>query len=144
MEQRRGKRFACGDRVTDAGEVEFARIFAVIRQQSGKICRHRKKERWTVTFNIGVNRGGDGTQGRKNRCRTAAEGEVACISEAVGKKQSRDTEAAVALFHLQDAFSVQLAANDHVVMKMDATLGGASASGGVEPERGFVFAGVRG
>src|SRR5271169_5902738 len=134
MEQRRGKRFACGDRVTDAGEVEFARIFAVIRQKSCKICRHRKKERWTVTFNIGVNRGGDGEQGRKNRCRTAAEGEVACISEAVGKKQSRDAEAAVARFHLQDAFGVQLAAHNHIVMKMDAAFGSAGASGGVQPE----------
>ena len=141
MKQWRGKRFARGDGMTHAREVELAPVFAVMRQQSCIIRGHGEKKRGAVALDVSVDRSRSRAHGIENRCGAAAKREVAGISQAVGKKQARDAETAVALLHLQNAFGIQLAADDHIVMQMNAAFGGAGASRGVQPEGGFVFAG---
>src|ERR1700731_4421458 len=110
-------------------------------KQCCKICGNGEKQRRTVAFYIGVNGSRRGALGRKNRCGAATKREVAGVAKPISEEQTRDAEAAVALLHLQNAFRVQLAAHDHVVMQMDAAFGRARASGGVEPESRLVFAG---
>jgi len=104
----------------------------------------RRKKAWDGNVRCPRKSWRERAHGRKNCGGAAAEREIAGVSEAIGEEQTRDAEAAVALFHLQNAFGVQLATNDHVVMKMDAAFRGTGAARRVQPERGFVFAGVRG
>lgn len=144
LEQWSWERFAGGDGVAHAREIELASIFAVVCEKRGVIRGHREKKCGAVALDVRVDRGGRGTSGIENRRCAATEWEVAGVSETISKKEARDAEAAVAFVHVQDTFGVELATHDHVVMQMDAAFRCAGASGGVQPECRFVFAGERG
>ena len=69
--------------------------------------------------------------------------EIEAVSEAVGEEQLGHAEAAVGLGDLEDPARVELGAEDHVVVQVDAALGQARAARGVEPEGGVVPPGGR-
>ena len=79
--------------------------------------------------------------GRKDRGRATGKRKVSGVAQAIGEEKTRDTVATVGFAHAQDALRVEFGANDHVVMKMHATLGRAGAAGGVKPEGSVVLAG---
>src|SRR5689334_24170916 len=85
--------------------------------------------------------GWGGWSGEEDGAAADAEGEVQRVAEAVGEKQLGDAEATVLLGHVEDAASVEVGSDEHVVVQVNAALGEAGAAAGVEPERGVVFGG---
>src|SRR5258708_38276981 len=68
-------------------------------------------------------------------------GEVQAIAEAVGKEELGHAEAAVALGDVEHATGIQIGADHHVAVQMDATLGEPGAARRIQPESGVVLAG---
>src|SRR4030095_14976749 len=62
------------------------------------------------------------------------------LAETVGEKQFGYAEAAIGRGHVEDALPVQLRADDHVVLQVNASLWKAGATGGIEPERRIILA----
>src|SRR5262249_38222931 len=112
----------------------------VIRKQSSVVRGHREKERRAIVLDIGEDGLSGRTARRKDRGSTAGKRKIAGVAQAVGEKQPSDAEAAVVFIHPEDALRVQLGTNDHVVMQMNASLGGTRAAGGIEPECSFILA----
>jgi len=139
FEKRRRKRFARGNSVADAGEIEVGAAGAVVIEKRGVVGGHGEKERGAISLDIGVNAGGRGATGGENRGCATGKREVAGVAETVGEKEAGDTKAAVAFGDFEDGVSVVVRADDHVVMKVHAALGNACGTRGVKPECGVIF-----
>src|SRR5690242_21915183 len=72
------------------------------------------------------------------------EGEVETVAQAVGEVELGGGESDVVGANLEDGLGVQLGADVHVVLEVDAALGEAGAAGAVEPEGHVVARGGRG
>ena len=128
FEEWSGKAFAGGDGLTHAGEIEFRAMLALMSKERQVVARNRKEKRRPVALDVGVDALRGRAVGRENGGRTAGKRKVSGVPEAVGEEKTGDAVAAVGFVHPQNAFGVELRANDHVVMKVHAALGRAGAA----------------
>lgn len=143
LEERRGKRFASGNGVANAGEIEIGTAGAMVIEQSGVICGHREEESGAIALDIGTNAGGRWTSGAKNCGGAAGKREVAGVTQTVREKKASDAQAAVAFVDFEDGVGVVVGADHHVVMKVHASFGDSGGAGRVEPEGRVILGGGR-
>lgn len=72
--------------MTNAGEVEVGAGAAVMTEESGIICWHRKKKRGAITLNVRVNAAGSWAIRREDRGCSARKREVPSIAETIREK----------------------------------------------------------
>ncbi len=116
FEEGRGERFASGNSVTNAGEIEVAAAGAMVIEQRSVVGGHGEKECGATTLDISVNAGGRRARGGEDCGGAAGEREVAGVAKPVGEEEASDAEAAVAFVDFEDGVGVVVGADDHVVM----------------------------
>src|SRR5260370_6770906 len=144
FEERRGERFAGGNSVTNAGEIEVGTLGPIVSEQGGVVGGHGEKESGAIALDVGVDAGGRRARRREDCGGAAREREVAGVAKTVGEEEARDAEEAVALVDFEDGVGVVVRADDHVVMQVHAAFGNAGRAGRVEPGGRVIFGGGRG
>ena len=81
---------------------------------------------------------------RENRSAPGIQRKVAGIAQTVRKKKARDAITTVAIAYVEDSLGIALGTNEHVLVSMNARLGGAGAAGRIQPKGGSLFAHRRG
>src|SRR5438477_1881177 len=129
--------------MSNAGQIKFTAVVAMMRQKRGVIRRDGEKQRRAVTLDICVDVFRSRAVRREDAGRANGKRKISGVPEAVSEEQFGHTITAIMLVNTKNGFCVKFGAHHHVVMQMNAALWSRCASGGVEPECGIVFASGR-
>ena len=120
--------------MANTGKIELPSFFGSAIEQRRVIAGNRKEERGTMLLDDPVNVSRNRRAGVEDGRRANTEWEVQRVSQPICEEELGHAEASIGPGYSEDLLGIQLGADHHIVLQMNAAFRVAGAAGRVEPK----------